>query len=123
MNYLAVSLDYALWWYSGGLRRLINWLSALFGWVSNFFSVKKIFLTLFSPWKRLVGVRRPGLDGFGDWILDNLISRSVGFVTRLVVLLCYLVAVIGLLVFGLVTVSFWIFFPFLLIISLYKAVV
>jgi hypothetical protein len=87
MNYLTVTLDFALWWYSGGLKKLYLWLAALFGWLNNFFSVKRVVFTMFEPWKRVVSEKRPGLEGFRDFLIDNFISRLVGFVMRVLILM------------------------------------
>lgn len=120
MEYLAVAGEYIAWWYSGGLKRLFAWLAAVFGSISNFFSIGRVLKTLFSPWKRLVGARRPGLDGFKDWLVDNFVSRLVGFVVRVVVIFGYLASMLLMAIFAGVAVLFWVLWPAILIYSLIR---
>ena len=117
MNYLYVSFDYVIWWYSGGLKRLYLWLRALFGWISNYFSIGRVFKTLFSPWKRLIEERKPGLDGLGQFLIDNLISRLVGLIMRLAIIILYVFVILGLSIFSIACYIFWIFWPLILLIS------
>jgi hypothetical protein len=118
MNYLTVTLDFALWWYSGGLKKLYLWLAALLGWLNNFFSIKRVFRTMFRPWKRLVEAKRPGLDGLRDWLIDNLVSRFVGLLMRIFIILGYLMIMFAFFVFALLAFIFWVFWPVFLIGSL-----
>jgi hypothetical protein len=118
MNYLAVAGDYMVWWYSGGSKRLYLWLSALFGWLNNFFSIKRVFKTLFSPWKRLVGEKKAGLAGFRDFLIDNLVSRFVGFMFRLIVIFIYIISIFFLFVFSVVSFVFWVSLPVLIVVSI-----
>jgi hypothetical protein len=120
MNYLGVAGDYAVWWYSGGLIRLVRWISALFGWTSNYFSVGRVFKTFFSPWKRLVETRQPGIDGLKDWFLDNLISRLVGFFMRLTIIIVYLLTMVSLAVFAVLALGLWVGLPLIVIFSFFR---
>jgi hypothetical protein len=120
MNYLTVTLDFALWWYSGGLKKLYLWLAALFGWLNNFFSVKRVVFTMFEPWKRVVSEKRPGLEGFRDFLIDNFISRLVGFVMRVLILMVYLVSILLLTIFAIMAFAFWTLWPFIIVFSFFK---
>ncbi|OGK64944.1 hypothetical protein A2313_00120 [Candidatus Roizmanbacteria bacterium RIFOXYB2_FULL_41_10] len=62
-----------------------------------YFNVKVHFRHLFSPWKRLVGVRREkGFSGedFFNELSMNLVSRSIGLMMRSLTLLIFLVSYI-----------------------------
>ena len=107
----------ALWWYSNGVLDLLKFLQAFYSYIEGIFSIKILLKTLFAPWKRLVYAKRPGLEGLRDWLLDNFISRSVGFLLRLTIIFIFLVSTIFFLAFSVLAVTFWIGFPFILVYS------
>lgn len=92
MYFIGTLSKFFVWWYSEGLVRLFKYQGAFLRYLTNMFSVRESVLHLFAPWKRLVGARRPGLDGIRDWILDNLVSRGIGFILRLFLLLIYAIS-------------------------------
>ncbi len=59
----------------------------------------------------MVGERRPGIDGLKDWMADNLISRGVGFVVRIFMLLAFLVCLIVMLIASALVFIFWLGMP------------
>lgn len=99
------------WWYSGGLVKLFNFLGALLFSILNNFSIKTTVLNLFSPWKRVLGVKRPGLDGIKDWLVDNLVSRTVGFFLRLVLLFVAFLVLSFYAVFAVLAIILWLLYP------------
>lgn len=116
MNALVIAFDFILWWYTKGLIKTTKNLYAIARYLTIAFSVKESVLGLFSPWKRLVGPRRPGLDGLRDWILDNIISRGVGFFMRAMLLFLFLISFLFYVLFFSVTLSLWLFWPIILIV-------
>jgi hypothetical protein len=74
------------WWYVTGwlqaMHRIIGWTQG----VEQLFSVSLLAKTLFSPWRRIVTPPGRGLDAKMRAMLDNLVSRCVGFVIRLFVI-------------------------------------
>jgi len=80
--------------------------------IADTFSVSQLLRTLFSPWRRIITPPGAGLSAkFRAWG-DNIVSRAVGFVVRVLVLLAALVAVlfVGILTLGELIV--WPFLPF-----------
>ena len=114
MNSVFIILDFIVWWYTKGVILFFRNFAALLNYLMGMFSVKESVLNLFAPWKRLVSQRRPGLDGFRDFIIDNLVSRGVGFVMRIILLIMFL-AVTGLYI-GLTVVFLiiWLGWPLLI---------
>jgi hypothetical protein len=119
MNLLFITLDFFVWWYTKGIILFFRNFVALLNYLMGMFSVKESIFNLFSPWKRLVSQRRPGLDGFRDFIIDNLVSRGVGFVMRVILLIMFF-AVTGLylgltVVFAIIWLGWPILIPFFII--------
>lgn len=123
MNLLFITLDFFVWWYTKGIKLFFRNFVALLNYLMGMFSVKESIFNLFSPWKRLVSQRRPGLDGFRDFIIDNLVSRGVGFVMRVILLIMFF-AVTGLYL-GLTVVFaiIWLGWPILIPIFFIRGVI
>lgn len=76
-----------VWWYGRGLKlaaeharqRVIN--------TFHLFSIPILLRTLFAPWKRITTPPGAGLDAHLKAAVDNMVSRSVGFVVRSLALL------------------------------------
>ena len=115
MHYITFLPALLFWWYGRGLADLRDFILAMLANVQRTFSVKVILKTLFQPWKKMVGDRRPGLDGLKDWITDNLISRGVGFVVRVFMLLFSLLAIVLTGVIGIIIAILWLGMPALIV--------
>lgn len=61
-----------------------------------------------------------GLDGKMQAFLDNLISRAVGFVVRVIVLFTAAFMIVGSLLLGVAIVIAWPLIPALVVFSLIK---
>lgn len=105
--------EFFVWWYGPG------WLDAwknCFTWVKNVeqaFSVDVLLKTLFSPWKRIISSPGRSIDEKFRGLIDNLISRTVGFMVRLMVLVIALVMIAVMAVAGLVLAILWPVMPLL----------
>jgi hypothetical protein len=75
------------WWYGTGwaiaAKRGGRWAAS----IERNFSAGLLVKTLFSPWRRIVSLPGKGLDAKIHAVLDNFVSRCIGFVVRSVVLL------------------------------------
>lgn len=95
------------WWYGPG------WLQALGSakvWtlaIGRAFSVGILLRTLLSPWRRIMTPPGRSLDDKLRAMLDNLISRFVGFFVRLAALTAALFMLVGALIGGVVTAIIW----------------
>jgi hypothetical protein len=65
----------------------------------------------------LVGAKRAGIEGLMDFLVDNLVSRSVGVVLRTVVLFVYLLFLVVLLGFYIIAYLFWFGMPLWIVAS------
>lgn len=111
MHYFSLVPTFFMWWYGRGLKDLFSFLSAFFSYTSNMFSVTTLLKTLFSPWKKLVGERGRGIEGLKLWLVDNLVSRAVGFIVRLFMIIFFLIVFILFAFFAVLAVIFWIGMP------------
>lgn len=107
-----LAVDFFRWWYGPGwtgvikaIRRRLNTLAAMF-------SVSVLLRTLFSPWRRIMTYPGSGLAAHMRALGDNIISRCVGFVVRILALLAASCSFIALLVFGVIQLIVWPLLPF-----------
>lgn len=114
-----------IWWYSQGWRVFIvglkNWFSSVF----DFFSMDSLVHTLFKPYRQIsAGSTSSGsLDIRFRMFIDRLISRLIGFVSRLVLLFTgCLIMLIGSLL-SLILLVLWPFIPLLPIIGLLLTII
>ena len=111
MQYISFVPALLIWWYGRGLTDLFSFLLALLDYIQNLFSVTVLLKTLFSPWKKMVGERGRGIDGLKIWLLDNLVSRGVGFVVRVLMIFVFMIAFLAFLIFSVIAIIFWLFMP------------
>jgi hypothetical protein len=115
MNALTLMRDYLVWHYTEGIVDLLYiWRNMLWA-VGYMFSVKDVFFTLFSPFKRLQEqVKNPLVDfqGFLGSMLVNILMRLVGFIIRSALLFIALSAWAILIVSGAIFLMFWLALPY-----------
>ena len=79
-----------------------------------FFSIPVLIKTLFAPWKRDVhSAVNSSLDVIVKVLIDNLISRLIGFVVRIITIIVGLLVTIITFVAGMAFLLFWFFLPVL----------
>lgn len=93
--------NFLVWWFVVEPKKV--WQRTIFATRKTFgyFSVGLLLKTLFSPWKR--DIRRPvnaSIDVIFRMILDNLVSRFVGFIIRSVTIVLGLMATIIIFIGG-----------------------
>jgi hypothetical protein len=95
------------WWYGAGWRGVAKSIGPRLHDVGATFSVSQLSRTLFAPWRRIITYPGDSLGAkFRAWG-DNVFSRAVGFVVRLIVLFAALLTMIFVLVFSVVEVIVW----------------
>lgn len=111
MSYASIIPTLLSWWYTKGVAVLVTFLGGLFLYLGKFFSLPIIIRTFFSPWKKMVGDRKPGFDGLGDWLTDNLVSRGVGMMMRLFLIFFFFLSLIFYFCFVILSLIFWLGMP------------
>jgi len=111
-------LTYLKWHYGRGIRELFKVCGNFLWFVSNFFSFKLLFKTLFAPWKRL-GEHYGSIFNFEEFasvFIVNSLMRLVGFCTKIVVIVFGFGVYILVLILSFLAFIFWLLAPILLII-------
>ena len=119
-NEVMIFLDLIFWWYGPGWLRTVRRISERTQKVGKAFSIPTLLGTLFSPWRRIVSAGGKGLDGKLQALLDNLVSRAIGFVVRVMVLFTAVFMLAGSLLLGVAIVIIWPLIPVLFVYSLIK---
>lgn len=84
------------WWYSSGLKSFVANLRERLVYVADFFGIGNLFATLFLPFRQISANESAGdsLQGKLQVLGDRLISRIVGFVARISLILIGLICLI-----------------------------
>ena len=104
-------LDFFTWWYGRGWAGILISTKRRLLHLSRLFSITTLLNTLFAPWRRIISYPGAGLDAHMRAILDNLVSRCIGLVVRLFVLLAAGCSLVGVLVISGVELILWPFIP------------
>jgi hypothetical protein len=110
-------MSFLSWHYTKGLIGLLVIARNFLWFLFEFFSIRELFLTLFSPWHRDVSQRYwRGFDPVRSVRLmaENAISRIIGAMVRFCVILLGLFVCAGLVVLLGMVIGIWVFFPLLL---------
>lgn len=107
------------WWYTAGWqwafeRGVIQRLQ----WCNETFSITGLLKTLFAPFKQNQASGRGSLEMRFRIMIDNLVSRLVGFFARSFIILAGGIAALFVLITGLVFVAIWPLIPVTLPVAL-----
>ncbi|HKR82042.1 MAG TPA: hypothetical protein VJR27_03500 [Candidatus Saccharimonadales bacterium] len=103
------------WWYGAGWQKMIHNITVGPVSVERNFSVAILLETLFAPWKRMITVSGKALDARIQAMLDNLVSRCVGFFVRLFVLIAAALSIAGTFVAAVAVAAAWPLVPALIV--------
>ena len=86
------------WWYGPGWRDASRRIISKIQDAYLNFSVPILLRTLFAPWRRITSAPGRSFDQKTRAMVDNLVSRAVGFAVRLLALIaaCALIAIYAL---------------------------
>ncbi len=107
-------LSYLLWHYTVAWGDLLRLYLNLTWFLWNFFSIRILFGTLFSPWHRLRENAKKDIGGLLGSLILNLILRGIGCVARIATILTGLLALALLFLFFLASLSLWLIMPLVL---------
>lgn len=110
-----------VWWYSSGWRYFIDKARLSLENIINFFSMSSLVRTLFKPFRQIsaeTASSSASLDLKFRMFFDRLISRLIGFVSRLVLLVVGTFLIITGSVFYLILIILWPFIPLFPIIGI-----
>ena len=102
------------WWYTRGWKVFITKLIDKLRGAADFFSISLLIRTLFAPFKQIdAGSGGEALADKFHAFIDRLISRLVGAVIRIGILIFGLILLVLEFAIGLVMVLVWPLLPFL----------
>jgi len=99
------------WWYGVGWAKVMRSLEPRLQTVLDNFSVSQLLKTLFAPWRRIVTYPGRSLGERFRALGDNLVSRVIGFIVRIIVLLAAAVTLLIIVVLTLAEVIIWPLLP------------
>lgn len=107
------------WWYTDGLLSCVERVRFQIESLLDLFSIKLMFKTLFSPFRQ-ISARSSGVsfDAKVSAFFDRTISRFVGAVTRLLMIIIGSILITIALFLGLFGIILWLLVPFMPVISL-----
>lgn len=108
---------YLAWHYTRALRDFFTIWGNLLWFVYQFFSIKLLLKTLFSPFKRLKEQNTGGIldfEGLFESLVINTIMRVVGFLFRSIVIVMGIISYFLAIMAGIIVFILWIALPFLI---------
>lgn len=107
------------WWYGPGWIHAFKRINTRTANVAHAFSAGTLLKTLFAPWKRIQYTGK-SFDAKMQAMMDNMVSRTVGFITRLMVLIAAGIVISGSLIIGIAIAVIWPLVPILIVYSVFK---
>ena len=104
-----------LWWYAHGWSIFIQKIKVFFGNITDFFSMGDLLRTLFQPFRQISAASagsESSLDLKFHMFIDRLVSRFVGFFTRLILLIVGSIIIIAGSIVSLALIILWPLIPF-----------
>jgi hypothetical protein len=105
-------LEMIRWWYGRGWSDCAANAKQRLVVLADTFSVAILLRTLFAPWKRIITYPGAGLEAYFRAMLDNLVSRFIGFFVRIGVLLSAAIVFVLCIVIGFLQIIAWPLVPF-----------
>ncbi len=100
-------LEFFRWWYGRGWATALKDTRKNLSHISDAFSVSILLRTLFAPWRRIITYPGAGLDAHIRAAMDNAVSRLVGFMVRMCVLISAGFMLVVFVVLGIVELVVW----------------
>ena len=112
-----ILLRFWAWYYTGAVKSLVKIWKNFIIFVKEYYSIPLLLRTLISPWRRDVTRRPRGLDikRLFEVLAFNLISRTIGFILRSIIIVIGLICLIGVIIFGFLVLILWLILPVVLI--------
>lgn len=120
---LMLAIEFFSWWYGAGWRSIVKDIQNRFEYIYSAFSLSIILKTLFSPWRRIVSYPGAGLGDHSRALIDNLISRIIGFILRIGLIIAATVLFLLTGLIGLTAIMLWPLLPPAVIALVVKGVV
>jgi hypothetical protein len=112
MNFVFAVTEYLSWHYSSAFRDAVLIWRNFFWFVVHFFSIPLLSKTLFHPWRRMEETyTRTGMNDFFAVMVTNVMSRFLGFLVRLILILIGVYVFISMFILMFVFFAVWLVAP------------
>jgi hypothetical protein len=112
-NTLMLVVGFLQWWYGAGWRDAGNRLASKMRETYLNFSIPVLLRTLFAPWRRITTPPGSSLEQKMRAILDNAVSRAVGFTVRVLAIIAASALLAFYAIFGGAFLLLWPIMPLL----------
>lgn len=125
MNFLLIIPYYLSWHYSQGLLDYFKVWKNLMWFLWNFFSIKILLKTFFTPFERLRERYAGGLDmeSLAASILVTTLMRIVGMCFRTVIIALGIVSLVTFSIAGFVGIFIWLALPFIILFVMFISII
>ncbi|HUC87136.1 MAG TPA: hypothetical protein VMR75_02305 [Candidatus Saccharimonadales bacterium] len=106
-----LGVEFLEWWYGRGYKALVLGIGARIRRIVSMFSLPLLIRTLGAPWRRIISYGGGSIGDRARAMLDNIISRFVGFCVRCIVILAACITVIVVAIGGGLLLILWPFLP------------
>ena len=114
-----------LWWYAHGWSVFIQKIKVALSNVVDFFSMSDLLRTLFQPFRQISATSASAdssLDLKFHMFIDRLVSRIVGFCSRLILIIAGTFIIIIGAIFSLILIILWPLIPLIPILGIVLAI-
>lgn len=115
---------FIIWHYNTATKELFKAFRNFLSFGAHYFPIKELLKTLFSHWRRSMDSYGEGLDvtRWGKAFLGNMISRALGAVVRIVIIVIGIAFEIALFFVGAVIILIWIILPIIVILGFFSGI-
>lgn len=118
-----LALELFTWWYGKGWAKVGKHINQLTREIAQSFSMPLLLRTMFAPWRQIITYPGASLDAKFHAFIDNTVSRAIGFVVRLIVLLTALIMVGLTVIVGIILAIIWPLIPLATAALIFKGLV
>lgn len=115
-------VEFFKWWYGSGWLEAWHDVSRSVKKAGLEFSIPVLLGNLFAPWKQIISVPGRSIDEKFRAVLDNLVSRIIGFFVRFLTLITAVVVISLSAVLSLVMALAWPLLPLSAVYFLIRAI-
>jgi len=116
-------LELFFWWYGAGWLDIARRIGKRVVSIMQIFSVSILMSTLFSPWRRIITPPGRSIDQILRGMIDNAVSRTIGFIVRVLVLITATIMTVVDSIVGFIFVVIWPLLPVAAVYCLVRGVI
>ncbi len=125
MNFLLIIPYYFSWHYSQGFLDYFRVWKNIVWFTWNFFSIKILLKTFFTPFERLKEHYSGGLDieSLAASIIVTTIMRIVGMIARTAIIITGVISLSILIIGGILGIVIWLLLPFIILVMIFISII